>query len=103
MSQFVSNRAPRYRPVLSRLEALSVTVDPSIKDQDLELLLHRSLRRLESEVIAEGQAVFADDDSTPEQYQERLGLPGDLAGAGPAGVRQRDGPRCAAPLPGLSH
>jgi hypothetical protein len=73
VNEFVSNRAPRYRPVLSRLEALGVTVDPSIKDQDLELLLHRSLQRLEAEVITEGQAVFADVNSTPpEQYQERL-------------------------------
>jgi hypothetical protein len=73
VNEFVSNRAPRYRPVLSRLEALGVTVDPSIKDQELELLLHRTLRRLEAEVITEGQAVFAGDGSIPpEQYQERL-------------------------------
>src|ERR1700690_3957747 len=73
-NEFVGNRARRVRPVLSRLEALGVTVDPSIKDQDLELLLHRSLQKLEAEVITEGQAVFAGDNSTPpEQYQERLG------------------------------
>lgn len=73
VSDFVSNQAPRYRPVLSRLEALGVTVDPSIKDQDLELLLHQNLQRLEADVITEGQAVFAEDGSTPpEQYQERL-------------------------------
>lgn len=73
VSDFVSNQAPRYRPVLSRLEVLCVTVDPSIKDQDLELLLHQNLQRLEADVIAEGQAVFAEDGSMPpEQYQERL-------------------------------
>ncbi|MFS8104043.1 ATP-binding protein [Lentzea alba] len=73
VSDFVSNQAPRYRPVLSRLEALGVTVDPSIKDQDLELLLHRNLQKLEADAIAEGQAVFAEADSTPpEVYQNRL-------------------------------
>lgn len=73
VTEFVSNRAPRYRPVLSRLEPLGVTVDPAIKDQDLELLLHRHLQNLEDEAIAEGQAVFAEADSTPpEVYQERL-------------------------------
>ncbi|MFG2042138.1 ATP-binding protein [Dactylosporangium sp. NPDC048998] len=73
VNDFVSKRAPRYRPVLSRLESLGITVDPSVKDQDLELLLHRNLQRLESEAIAEGQAVFAEAGSTPlEEYQERL-------------------------------
>lgn len=73
VNDFVSNRAPRYRPVLSRLEPLGVTVDPSIKDQDLELLLHRNLQKLEADAIAEGQAVFAEAGSTPPQeYQERL-------------------------------
>lgn len=73
VSDFVSNQAPRYRPVLARFEPLGVTVDPSIKDQDLELLLHKHLRELEADAIAEGQAVFAEADSTlPEVYQERL-------------------------------
>lgn len=73
VSEFVSNRAPRYRPVLSRLEPLGVAVDPSIKDQDLELLLHRHLQKLEADVIEQGHAVFAEADTTPpEIYQERL-------------------------------
>lgn len=73
VNDFVSNRAPRYRPVLSRLESLGVTVDPSIKDPELELLLHRSLQKLEADAIAEGQAVFAEAGAAPlEDYQERL-------------------------------
>ena len=73
VNEFVSERAPRYRPVLSRLEALGVTVDPSIKDTELELLLHRNLQKLESDAIADGQAVFAEIGSTrPQDYEERL-------------------------------
>lgn len=73
VSDFVSNQAPRYRPVLARLEALGVTVDPAIKDQELELVLHKHLQKLEADAIAEGQAVFAEADSTPpEVHQERL-------------------------------
>lgn len=69
----MSNRAPRYRPVLTRLEALGVTVDPSMKDQDLELLLHRNLQKLEADAIAEGQVVFAEVGSVPlENYEQRL-------------------------------
>jgi len=70
---FVSTRAPRYRPVLARLELLGLTVDPSIKNQDLELLMHRQLQKLEADVIQQGQTVFAEADTTaPEIYQERL-------------------------------
>ena len=73
VSEFVSNRAPRYRPVLARLDPLGVTVDPSIKDQDLELVLHRHLQKLEADVIEQGHAVFAEaDTTTPEVYQARL-------------------------------
>ncbi|MFT4228055.1 ATP-binding protein [Micropruina sp.] len=73
VNEFVSNRAPRYRPVLARLELLGVTVDPSIKDQDLELVLHRHLQKLEADIIEQGHAVFAEADTmTPEAYQERL-------------------------------
>lgn len=73
VNDFVSNRAPRYRPVLSKIESLGMTVDPSIKDQDLELVLHRNLQKLEADAIAEGQAVFAEAGSAPlEDYEERL-------------------------------
>ncbi|MFD0305199.1 ATP-binding protein [Streptomyces sp. NPDC127119] len=73
VNEFVSKRAPRYRPVLSRLESLGVTVDPSIKDQELELLLHGNLQKLEATVLAEGHAVFNEVGSVrPEDYAERL-------------------------------
>ncbi|MFI1110939.1 ATP-binding protein [Streptomyces physcomitrii] len=71
--EFVSNRAPRYRPVLSRLEPLGVTVDPSIKDQELELLLHSNLQKLEASALAEGHAVLSQGNSAPpEGYDDRL-------------------------------
>ena len=73
VNDFVSTRAPRYRPVMARLEPLGITVDPTVKDGELELLLHRGLQRLEAEAVAEGQAVFAESGSTPpEEYQEKL-------------------------------
>lgn len=73
VNDFVSNRAPRYRPVLSRLESLGVTVDPSIKDQELELILHRGLQKLEADAIDEGHAVFAEVGSAPlEGHGDRL-------------------------------
>ncbi|MGK3955924.1 ATP-binding protein [Arthrobacter sp. R4] len=71
--QFVSTKAPKYRPLINRIESLGITVDPSIKDQDLELELHRCLQKIEAGVLAQGQAVFAESSGDkPEGYDERL-------------------------------
>ena len=70
---FVSKRAPRYRPVLAKIEERGITVDPSVKDQDLELQLHRHLQNIESEAFVQGQEIFAEADAEPaEDYAERL-------------------------------
>lgn len=58
--EFVTKRAPRYRPVLAKIEERGITVDPSVKDQDLELQLHRHLQKIESDALAEGQQIFAE-------------------------------------------
>lgn len=70
---YVANHAPRYRPVLARLESLGVTIDPTVKNQDLETELHRGLHKLEVQVLAEGQKMFAEsEEDRPEDYEERL-------------------------------
>ena len=70
---FVSTRAPRYRPVLAKIEARGITVDPSVKDQDLELQLHGHLQKIEAETLAQGQQIFAEADAEPAQdYAGRL-------------------------------
>ena len=70
---FVSTRAPRYRPVLARLEKSGITVDPSIKDQELELLLHRTLQKIDIDLITEGQTVLAKIGVEPlEDFEEQL-------------------------------
>jgi hypothetical protein len=73
MHQYVSTKAPKYRPLINRIESLGIAIDPSIKDQDLELELHRCSQKIEADVLAEGQAVFAESDGDkPEGYDERL-------------------------------
>lgn len=55
------------------MESHGITVDPSLKDADLELVLHRNLQKLEADAMVEGQAVFAEAGAAPlEDYQERL-------------------------------
>ena len=70
---FVTKSAPRYRPVLAKIEERGITVDASVKDQDLELQLHRHLQRIEAEAFVQGQEIFAEADAEPaEDYAERL-------------------------------
>lgn len=70
---FVTKRAPRYRPVLAKIEQRGFSVDPLAKDQDLELQLHKHLQRIESEAFVQGQEIFAEAEIEPsDDYAERL-------------------------------
>ncbi len=70
---FVSTKAPKYRPLINRIESAGISIDPGIKDQELELELHRQLQKIEADVLAEGHAVFAQSGvDKPEGYDERL-------------------------------
>lgn len=70
---FVTQRAPRYRPVLATIEERGITIDPSVKDQELELQLHRHLQKIESEAFVKGQEIFAETEADPsDDFAERL-------------------------------
>ena len=70
---FVSTRAPRYRPILSRLSDEELNVDPDISDRDLDVTLHRKLADLEEEFLSEGHVVMKrDEDEADEQYANRV-------------------------------
>lgn len=51
---FINEKAPRYRSILSRLGTEEKYVDPDISDKDLELKLHSHLVKMENELIEEG-------------------------------------------------
>ncbi len=74
VNDYVSNHSPRYRPLLKRMESLGgLTVDPAMKNTELEAILHRELRKLEAETLVEAQQIFAEDGAErPADYQERL-------------------------------
>ncbi len=72
LEQFVSTKAPRYRPVLNRL-ADELDFDPSSSEKDMELYLHRLLSRLESELVEDGHELMSLLSSeSPHQYKKRL-------------------------------
>jgi len=70
---FVAQRAPRYRPILARIDEAKLSVPPDISDKDLDLLLHKQLSEIEGSLLSEGHEVmnFGKDES-PVQYQTRL-------------------------------
>jgi hypothetical protein len=77
---FVSHQAPRYRPVLRRIDERGLHLDPSVSEKELELELHRQFTDLEAEVLKEGQEVLEEtalghlgDDDLAEEYARRLG------------------------------
>lgn len=73
VEKFVSQRAPRYRPVLARIGEDNLSVDPSISDRELDMLLHRHLSDIEGSLLAEGHAIMNfGAGETPDSYLKRL-------------------------------
>ena len=73
ISRFVAQRAPRYRPILSRISEEQLNVDPEVSDKELDLTLHKHFSELESELLNEGHDIMAaspGDDYT--EYEARL-------------------------------
>ena len=73
VERFVTNRAPRYRPVLGRMQTDILDVDPTISDRDLDLLLHRQLSDFEATLLSDGHELMrAGDDEDKDDYKVRL-------------------------------
>ena len=73
VESFVSNKAPRYRPLLSRMTKDSLAVDPAISDKDLDLVLHKQLSEIESKLLSDGHSLMTPkDEESYEDYQSRL-------------------------------
>ncbi len=73
VTKFVATKAPRYRPILSRIPESELNVDPDISDKDLELALHKQFASLERELISEGHDILSQTQSPPnDQYRGKL-------------------------------
>jgi hypothetical protein len=84
ISTFVSQKAPRYRPLLSRFDEAKLVADPTVSDRELELQLHRQLQDIEHEIIADGHIILSgsggswEDESYVEQVHEYMDKVEDL-------------------------
>ncbi|NOZ86820.1 MAG: ATP-binding protein [Deltaproteobacteria bacterium] len=73
VESFVSQKAPRYRPILGRIPEDKLIVDPNISDKELELTLHKHLAEIEEQLLAAGHDVMnPKKDEELEEYQKRL-------------------------------
>lgn len=72
VESFVAKKAPRYRPILRRIGADKLSVDPAIGDRELELQLHKHLADIEAELLEEGQEVLNGQNLQEEEYGEKL-------------------------------
>jgi hypothetical protein len=73
VQNYVSTKAPRYRPVLRRIMEAGLSIDPNISDKDLELLLHKHLSEIEAKLLSDGHEVMEPSQGeSPLGYRERL-------------------------------
>ncbi|WP_369937048.1 ATP-binding protein [Xanthomonas tesorieronis] len=73
VATFVREKAPRYRTVLKHVTDEKLAVDPEISDKELDLILHKQLADLESNLISEGHEILKlHDGESTKRYKERL-------------------------------
>lgn len=80
---FVSEKAPRYKSILSRIPEKEKIVNPSTSDKDLELKLHKQLMIVEEELISEGHdllrpEVMEDEEKYSKKMMDYLSKASDL-------------------------
>lgn len=73
VDEFISHKAPRYRPIMARIPEGTLNVDPNISDKDLDLMLHKVLSDVEGKLLFDGHNVMSPKEhEQPHEYQERL-------------------------------
>lgn len=73
IDKFISNVAPKYRPIIKRVPEDALAVDPNITDKELDLVLHKQLVEIEQQLLSEGHDVMEPKKGeSSEDYQARL-------------------------------
>lgn len=78
ISEFVSYRKPRYRPLLNHIPPEKLYVDPKISDEDLDLLLNKATFEVGENILKEGYSLlngnydFQDYEDRLEKYLEKV-------------------------------
>ena len=68
---FVSEKAPKYRPLLGHIPPERLSVNPNISDKDLGMLLHCETFEVEQDIVREGNKLLLENDGS-DDYADRL-------------------------------
>lgn len=71
VEKFVSDRAPKYRPLLRHMPEGELLVDPKMSESDLEFHLHKATFKVEREILREGHELLSQETDFGD-YDERL-------------------------------
>ena len=63
LEEFLSGKAPKYRPILPHIPTEKLSIDPSISDKDLDMLLHREQFVVEENILKEGHDLLTENDN----------------------------------------
>lgn len=58
VNDFISEKAPRYRPIMARIPEEHLAVDAAISDRELEQILHQHLSEIERKIVDDGHSVM---------------------------------------------
>lgn len=73
VESFVSNKAPRYRPILAKIPEKEILIDPNMSDKDLDIVLHKQLAEIERKLLADGHDVMNPNEGEDvNDYKKRL-------------------------------
>jgi len=73
VEKFVSQKAPRYRPIMARIPESVLNVDPNISDKDLDMTLHKVLSEIEGKLLSDGHDLMSPmQNEGLKDYEERL-------------------------------
>lgn len=71
VQNYVSTKAPKYRPLLNYISKEKLSVDPNISEKDLDILLHKETYEVEKIILEEGHELLSVD-TDYEDYEERM-------------------------------
>ena len=73
INDFISDHAPRYRPIINYIQDELLIVDPEKTDKELELHLHAQWYQVERELVSEGHEVMRpNNEEQALEYDARL-------------------------------
>lgn len=73
VEDFISNHAPRYRPIANHVPEELLIVDPEKSDKELDLHLHAQWYEVERQLVSEGHGIMQpQNEEHAEEYKERL-------------------------------